>query len=94
MSKSLTKVGNSQAVIIPRALINKYRLNTIKLIEKEEGILIVSDQETLSFREKVEKLRESKNRIYKNMKTQSMDPETLDYYENQELGDIDIEIID
>lgn len=94
MGKTLTKVGNSQAVIIPKEMVNKYKLNKIKLIEKDEGILIVPDQQTLSFQEKVDRLQEHKDRIYKSMKTQSLDPETIEYYENQSFEDVDVDIID
>ena len=94
MSKTLTKVGNSQAVIIPKALIHKYGLDTVNLIEKEEGILIVPDSKKVSFQEKVEKLKSRKNEVYRRMKEQSEDPLIIDYYENQSLEEIDLDIID
>jgi antitoxin component of MazEF toxin-antitoxin module len=94
MTKTLTKVGNSQAVIIPKALIEKYNLHSIHLIEREDGILIVPGTEQISFHEKVRKLRDNKKAVYRRMKDQSSQQDTIDYYKDESVEDIDPEIVD
>ena len=40
MIKQLTTVGNSKAVILPAALVKKYKLDRVVIEETDEGILI------------------------------------------------------
>ena len=44
MEAKLIKIGNSKGIRLPNKLIKKYHLNdNLKLIEKDEGILIKPD---------------------------------------------------
>jgi antitoxin component of MazEF toxin-antitoxin module len=61
MVKTLTKLGNSKALIIPAELIKKYGLNEVILEEKPEGILIRSANENTNFQKAVEDLLKYKN---------------------------------
>ncbi len=94
MIKTLTNVGNSQAVIIPKALINKYQLDRLSLKETKEGILIIPEGRRVSFQEKVEMLRKNKAKIYGLMKLQAEDPKMAHYYEHEIISDIDLDIED
>ena len=53
MVKTLTKLGNSKALIIPAELIKKCGLDAVILEEKAEGILIRSAKENTSFQKAV-----------------------------------------
>ncbi|MEM6814098.1 MAG: AbrB/MazE/SpoVT family DNA-binding domain-containing protein [Bacteroidota bacterium] len=91
--KTLTNVGNSKAVILPKRLIEKYKLDHIILKETEKGILIVPAQD--SFQEKLEALRQQRSKVYERMTAQASDPEAIAYYQSEEaLGDVDVDIID
>ena len=91
--KTLTKVGNSKAVILPKRLIEKYKLDQIILKETEQGILILPAQDSLQ--EKLEALRQQRSKVYERMASQANDPEAIAYYQSDEaLGDVDVDIID
>ncbi|MEI9921674.1 MAG: AbrB/MazE/SpoVT family DNA-binding domain-containing protein [Bacteroidota bacterium] len=97
MVKALTKVGNSQAVILPKQMIVKFKLGrTVMIEETEDGILIRAVQKETSFQKKLRIARENKDAIYKRMRDQANDPETKAYYADPEnnFGDVAIEIID
>ncbi|MDR7132363.1 antitoxin component of MazEF toxin-antitoxin module [Algoriphagus sp. 4150] len=96
MVKTLTKVGNSKALIIPAELIKKYGLDEVILEEKPEGILIRSANEGSSFQQAVDKLRQYKLDLYERIESQANEPETIAYYNKSEnnLSDIDLDIIE
>lgn len=87
MIKTLTNVGNSKAVIIPKQLVDKYALDSFRIEEVENGILIVPEQKS-RFNEKVRQARADKKEIYARMKSQSEHVETQDFYSNEALPDI------
>lgn len=96
MVKTLTKLGNSKALIIPAELIKKYGLNEVILEEKPEGILIRSANEIGSFQQAVDKLRQYKSDLYEKIESQANEPDTIAYYKKSEndLSDIDLDIIE
>jgi antitoxin component of MazEF toxin-antitoxin module len=97
MVKKLTKVGNSQAVIIPAQMIARFKLGKKIMIEEtEDGILIRAFQKETSFQKGMRYLRANKDAIYKRMKEQANDPMTIAYYANPKniVGDGDLEILD
>lgn len=96
MVKTLTKLGNSKALIIPAELIKIHDLNEVILEEKEEGILIRSAQKVTSFQKSVDELRQYKSDIYKRIKSKANEPDTIAYYKNAEndFSDIDLDIIE
>lgn len=94
MIKTLTSVGNSKAVILPKYLINKFQLDKVRIQETEEGILITRAKGFLSFQEKLEILRKNKSKVYADMKAQAEDPETIAYYKSADVSEIDLEIIE
>ncbi len=93
MIKSLTNVGNSKAVILPKRLINKYQLNKVRIQETDEGILITRAKGILSFQEKLELAKKNKTQMYAKMKTQAEDADTIAYYKQSDISAIDLEII-
>lgn len=95
MIKSLTTVGNSKAVILPKRLIEKYELEEIELQETPDGILVRSAKDkTLSFHDKLEALRKDKKKIYSQMKSQADDAETRRLYDQTDLDKVDVEILE
>jgi antitoxin component of MazEF toxin-antitoxin module len=97
MVKKLTKVGNSQAVIIPAQMIARFKLGRKIIIEEtEDGILIRAIREETSFQKGMQKLRANKEAIYKRMTEQANDPKTKAYYANPEnkLDDAGLDILD
>lgn len=97
MVKALTKVGNSQAVILPKQMIVKFKLGrTVMIEETEEGILIKAVQKETSFQKKLRKLRENKEEVYRKMREEANDPEVIAFYANpnNHIGDLANEIID
>lgn len=94
MIKSLTNVGNSKAIILPKSLIDKYHLDKVTIHEVDQGILIKPASGKLSFQEKVAQLKKRKQEIYASMKAQAEDPEVIAYYENEALPDVDVDIIE
>ena len=46
------------------------------------------------FQDKLAKLRQNKQQIYEQMKTQAEDPETIAYYEHETLPNVDLDIVD
>jgi len=97
MVKALTKVGNSQAVILPKQMIVKFKLGrTVMIEETEEGILIKAVQKETSFQKKLRIARQNKVAIYKRMREQANDPETKAWYADPEnnFSELDIEIFD
>ncbi len=96
MVKTLTKVGNSKALIIPADLIKKYGLEEVILEETEEGILIKSAITVSDFQKSVNELREKKRELYARIESQANEPETIAYYGKSEnnLSEIDLDIIE
>lgn len=86
MVKKLTKVGNSQAVIIPAHMIVKFRLGKkIRLEETPEGILIRNyNAKDTPFQKEMRFLRANKEQIYKEIREQANHPDTQAYYANPE----------
>ena len=95
MIKTLINVGNSKAVILPKRLISKYRLTKVVIQETDNGILIKSAHEAeKTFQEKLDLLKKNRKKVYARMKAQALDPDTLAYYENNDISEIDIEILE
>jgi antitoxin component of MazEF toxin-antitoxin module len=97
MIKSLTKVGNSKAVIIPKQMIIKFKLGrTVMIEETEEGILIKAAQKETSFQRKLSKLRDNREEERRKMREDANDPKAIAFYRNSRnhLGDLANEIID
>lgn len=94
MLKTLTNVGNSKALILPKRLVNKYKLDQVSIRETAEGILIVPANLKPDFQEKLEKLRKNKKALYAKITKQASDPETLKYYDKEALNDVDTDIIE
>jgi antitoxin component of MazEF toxin-antitoxin module len=94
MKKYLTTVGNSKALILPKALIEKYKLNHVFIEEKKDGIFIKSVEEESTFEEMVEAAKLEKDSIYNRMKEQTEDPETIAYYSNSDLSEVDVDFIE
>lgn len=94
MIKSLISVGNSKAVILPKSLIDKYHLDKVTIHEVDQGILIKPVSDNSSFHERVAQLKKRKQKVYINMKAQAETPETVVYYENEVLPDIDLDILE
>lgn len=96
MVKSLTTVGNSQAIILPKHLIEKYHLERVTLEETSEGILIRphTSSENL-FQKKIAAARASKAQIYESMRAAAKDPEIINFYQQEsQWADIDLNISD
>ncbi len=94
MIKTLTNVGNSKAVILPKKLINKFKLTKVLIQETEEGILITRAKGFLTFQEKLEILKNNKSAIYAKMKLQAEDPETIAYYKSNDVSDVDLDVVE
>ena len=94
MIKSLTTIGNSKAIILPKNLVDKYHLDQVSIHEVEEGILIKPSSGKPSFQEKLRQLKKRKKDVYSRMKAQAEEPEVIAYYENEVLPDADLDIID
>jgi len=92
MVKTLTTVGNSKAVILPKKLIDKYHLHKVIIQDTDEGILILPATDKPTFQEKLEVLRKNKKEVYSHMKTQACDLETKSYYEKIDLSEVDVDI--
>jgi antitoxin component of MazEF toxin-antitoxin module len=96
MIKTLTKVGNSKAVILPSELVKKYNLEKVMIEETEDGILIRSAIQKTDFQMAVEKLRQDKDALYKRIESQANEPETIEYYAKSAniFSDVDLDIIE
>jgi antitoxin component of MazEF toxin-antitoxin module len=94
MIKTLTNVGNSKALILPKRLVNKYKLDQVSIRETDEGILIVPAKAKPDFHERLEKLRKNKKVVYERIAKQASDPETNKYYAREALHEIDTDIIE
>lgn len=96
MIKQLTTVGNSKAVILPSALVKKYKLDKVVIEETDEGILIRPLEAQNRFQKKVERLRKNKSAVYKRIASQANEPEMIKYYRNaaHNFSDADPDIID
>ncbi len=94
MVKTLTTVGNSKAVILPKKLIEKYHLHKVIIRETDEGILILPARSKPTFQEKLEALRKSKKDVYSRMKSQADDQESISYYEKNNLSEVDVDIVE
>lgn len=92
MIKTLTNVGNSKALILPKRLVNKYKLDQVSIRETPEGILIAPAKSKPDFQERLEKLRKNKKAIYIKIAKQASDPETIRYYDEEALYDVDTDI--
>lgn len=95
MIKTLTNVGNSKALILPKRLIDKYKLDKVTIRETEEGILIIpAEEKASSFHEKLKALRDNKDLVYARMKDQSEEPETIAHYQGNDLSEVDVDFIE
>ena len=94
MTKTLTTVGNSKALILPKRLIDKYHLDHVTIHEVEQGILIKPVTVPPSFQDQLAQLRENKQQIYATIKQQAEEAEIIAYYNNEALPDIDLDVAD
>lgn len=85
MVKSLTKVGNSKAVIIPKQMIAKFKFGrTVMIEETENGILIRAVQKETSFQRKLRALHSNKEEIKRKFRQAANDPRVQAYYKNSD----------
>jgi antitoxin component of MazEF toxin-antitoxin module len=96
MIKTLTKVGNSKAVILPSAMVKRFKLKRVTIEATEEGILIRPVVTKTGFQKKMELARKNKAAIYKQMEKEANDPRTIAFYNNSNntFEDIDLDIIE
>lgn len=96
MIKTLTTVGNSKAVILPSALVKRYKMKKVTIEATEEGILIRPVETKTSFQKKMEFARKHKAAIYKQMEQEASNPETIAFYNNPNntFEDVDPDIIE
>ena len=71
MIKTLTTVGNSKAVILPSAMVKRFRLKKVIIEATEVGILIRPVETKTSFQKKMELARRNKTAIYKQMEKEA-----------------------
>ena len=85
MIKSLTKVGNSRAVILPAQMIAKFKFGrTVMIEETEEGILIRAVRKETNYQKMLKKARENKEEIYRQIEKAANSPEAKAFYSNPE----------
>jgi antitoxin component of MazEF toxin-antitoxin module len=96
MKGTLRKIGNSRGIIIPNDLIRKYRLERVNIRETDEGILLVPVDSKDDFSKKLEQMRIQQSHWLSEMKKAAEDENTQKYYrkESEEMGDVDIEILE
>ena len=96
MIKFLTNVGNSKAIILPSALIKRYKMNKVTIEATEEGILIRPVETKTSFQRKMELARKNKAAIYKQMEKEAGNPKMLAFYNdpNTTFEEVDIDIME
>ncbi len=96
MIKTLTTVGNSKAIILPSAMIKRFKLNKVTIEATEEGILIRPVEKTTSFQKKMDRARKNKSAIYKQMEREANESHTIAFYNNpaNTTEDIDLDIIE
>ena len=96
MIKRLTTVGNSKAVILPSAMVKRYKMKKVTIEATEEGILIRPVETKTSFQKKMELARKNKVAIYKQMENDEKNPETIAFYSNPNntFEDVDLDIIE
>jgi antitoxin component of MazEF toxin-antitoxin module len=89
-------VGNSKALILPADLIKKYDLEKVIIEETEDGILIRSANRQTGFQKTLEKLRKNKSALYKRIRSQAENAETLKYYSQRTVNfsDVDTDIVE
>lgn len=95
MEKKLTIIGNSKAVTLPSTWVKQHNVERITMQITDEGILIKPVKSPSSFQVKMEKVREVKAAIYKQMEEQASDPTTIAFYKNSNntFDDVDVEIL-
>ena len=96
METTIRKIGNSRGIIIPQALIEKYKLKKVNLEESDSGILLTPVNEKSDFAKAVDELRKTRDIWYTEIEKAANDPETIAYYKKEAklMGDVDIEIIE
>ena len=96
MIKTLTTVGNSKAVILPSAMVKRYKMKKVTIEATEEGILIRPVETKTSFQKKMEHARKNKVALYKQMEQEANNPKTIAFYNSPKntFEDIDLDIIE
>ena len=94
MVKFLTSVGNSKAIILPSALIKRYKMNKVTIEATEEGILIRPVETKTPFQRKMELARKNKVAIYRQMEKEAANPKTVAFYNdsNNTFEEVDPDI--
>lgn len=95
MIKTLTNIGNSKAVILPSALVKRFKLKKVIIEATDSGILIRPVETKTSFQKKLDFARKNKVAIYKKMEQEASDPNTIAFYDNpnNSFDDVDLDII-
>ena len=93
--KFLTTVGTSKAIILPSALVKRYKMNKVIIEATEEGILIRPVETQTSFQRKMEIARKNKKAIYRQMEKEAGNSNTLVFYNdpNNTFEEVDIDIL-
>ena len=83
-------------MILPAALVKRYKLKKVIIEATELGILIRPVKSKTRFQRKMELLRKKKASIYKEMEQQANDSETFAYYNdpNKTFEDTDIALLE
>jgi len=95
METKVRKIGNSNGVILPKALIDKYNLTNVIIEDHGDGI-VIRPANTSLFQIKLAEVKRNKEKIYSKMETQAGEDSVKDFYSQEaiELGEIDFEILD
>ena len=96
MIKTLITVGNSKAVILPSALVKRYKMKKVTIEAPEAGILLRPVETKTSFQKKMELAHKNKAAKYKRMEQEANNPETIAFYNNPNnaFEDVDLDIIE
>lgn len=95
METKVRKIGNSNGVILPKTLIEKYNLTDVVIEDNGDGI-VIRPANTSMFQIKLAEVKRNKEKIYSKMETQAGEDSVRDFYTKEaiELGEIDFEILD
>jgi antitoxin component of MazEF toxin-antitoxin module len=98
MVKTLTTVGNSKAIILPSALVKRFKLKKVTIEATDSGILIKpfeAEPKNL-FQRKMASIRKNKEAIYKLMEKEASDKRTISFYSNEanRFDNVDLAILE
>jgi antitoxin component of MazEF toxin-antitoxin module len=95
METKVRKIGNSNGVILPKILIDKYNLTDVVIEDNGDGI-VIRPANTSMFQIKLAEAKRNKEKIYSKMEAQAGEEGVKDFYTKEaiEYGEIDNEILD